>query len=292
MANRPPLGYNYDMEAVAAARKRFARLLDFPDEQIDLPRVALAIAEEEYPELDEEPYLRKLDRMGREAASLIDPTGGPLAGVRRLNEYLFKEMGFRGNTEAYYDPRNSYFNDVMDRRTGIPLTLSLVYMEVGRRAGVDVQGVAFPGHFLVKTHVPGGEAIVDPYHRGALLDEEDCKRRWKLATRGRVPFEKRFLRAAGAREIVARMLSNLKSIFLQQGDLVRALGAVERILIAQPDRAGDVRDRGLLYEKLGGHSAAAQELERYLELAGEDADDAEQVKQTLARLRSKKVYLS
>ncbi len=156
-----------------AARRQFADLMARPDEEVDLAQAALLIACEEYPDLDVARYLRWVDALAHEVAARLDGDPGPLEAVRALNGLLFDEEGFRGNLDDYYDPRNSFLNDVLDRRTGIPITLSTLYIEVGRRAGLAVDGIGLPGHFVVRV----GGTLVDPFHGGALLTEEDCQKR-------------------------------------------------------------------------------------------------------------------
>ena len=245
-------------------------------EPIDLARASLAIAREEYPELDEARYLRRLDDLAAAARSHVPAGASPERRVGRLNSYLFHELGFAGNRVDYYDPRNSFLNEVLDRRTGIPITLSLVYLEVGRRCGLDVQGIGFPGHFLCKVSLGSeSELVVDPYHRGQLLPLDELKRRFSAAMGSATPFDLRVLRPAQPKEILIRMLQNLKTVYAQANDLPRALSAIDRLLMLAPQSLGGLRDRAEFCEKLGGPGAAASALDRVLELepAASDADD-------------------
>jgi regulator of sirC expression with transglutaminase-like and TPR domain len=204
--------------------------------------------------------------------------------VGRLTTVLFHDLGFSGNDADYYDPRNSFLNEVIERRTGIPITLSVLYMEVGRRCGLRTDGVLFPGHFLCKVTLDEGELIVDPFHRGQFLSLADLKRRLTAALGEQARFDRRVLRPARPREILARMLQNLRSVYLNRRDLPRALSCVDRLLLLAPDDARMLRDRARLYEMLGGAQAAAVDLERVLTL-DPNASDAVALRARLMRLR-------
>jgi regulator of sirC expression with transglutaminase-like and TPR domain len=208
-----------------------------------------------------------------------------------MNTYLFHELGFAGNQSDYYDPRNSFLNEVLDRRLGIPLTLSIVYMEVGRRCGLRVDGVAFPGHFLCKVQLNGGELVVDPFHRGQLLGVEDIQRRLASAVGEQVKFDPRLLTAARPREILVRMLQNLRSLYEERNDIPRALSAVDRLLLLSPESTRGLRDRAQLYEQLGGPAAAAADLEKVLQMEP-SAPDAPALRTRVRRLRGASRFLN
>ncbi len=262
------------MDASEIARRQLLRLS--AEEPLDLARAALAIAREEYPELDEGRYLRRLDELAAQARAAVPSGASPERRVGRLNSFLFHELGFSGNRADYYDPRNSFLNEVLDRRTGIPITLGLVYLEVGRRCGLDVHGIGFPGHFLCKVGLGDeGELVVDPFHRGQLLALEELKRRYKAAVGDATPFDLRVLRPARPREILVRMLQNLKTVYQQRNDAPRALSAVDRLLLLSPDNLRGLRDRAELCEELGGATAAASALEKVLDLEPLAVDAAE-----------------
>jgi regulator of sirC expression with transglutaminase-like and TPR domain len=250
---------------VTEPQDRFSRLVSGPDASVDLAEASLLIASEEYPALDISRYLEELDRMGADARDRL--AASPQADVEALNGYLFGEKGFRGNVEDYYDPRNSFLNDVIDRRTGIPITLSMVYMEVARRAGLDVAGVGLPGHFLVRAQGGGGAVLVDPFHCGALLSEADCQKRLDRVFDGRVRLEPGMLAACPRKAILARMLRNLKAIYVKADDYGRALRTIDLLLTLDPESAEDRRDRGLLHETFDCYALAAADLEAYLALA-------------------------
>jgi regulator of sirC expression with transglutaminase-like and TPR domain len=277
------------VDGAEASRRLLRRLV--AEEPLDLARAALAVAREEYPELDEGKYLRVLDRMADGVQSGL-PAGATVERrVGRINTYLFHELGFAGNHADYYDPRNSFLNDVLDRRLGIPLTLSIVYMEVGRRCGLQVDGVGFPGHFLCKVRLQGGELVVDPFHRGQLLGVDDLKKLLASAVGEKVKFDPRLLQPAKAREILVRMLQNLRGLYQQRDDIPRALSAVDRILLLAPEDARALRERAQLYEKLGGSAAAAADLEKVLQLEP-GAPDAEALRARVLRLRGTSEYLN
>jgi regulator of sirC expression with transglutaminase-like and TPR domain len=267
----------------AAASRRDLRRLAAAD-PVDLARGALAIAREEYPGLDDAPYLARLDELAAQVRATLPPGASPERKVGRLNAFLFHDQGFRGATEEYYDPRNSFLNEVLDRRCGIPLTLSLVYLEVGRRCGLTVHGVGFPGHFLCKVELDGGELVVDSFARGQLLALDELRRRFRAAMGEGVAFDPRALRPAAPREMLVRMLQNLRQLYTQKGDLPRALSAVDRVLLLAPRSVRALRERAELCEKLGGRRAAADDLARVLQLDPE-VGDAEELRSRVRALR-------
>lgn len=253
---------------MSAARDALERIARAPDASIDPIEAALWIAAEEYPALQVADYLARLDALADGAAHQL-ATARDLSGrVTALNRFLFEEQRFAGDTRRYYDPRNSYLNEVLDRRLGIPITLALVYMGVGRRLDVDVQGISFPGHFLVKC-VADDEIVIDPY-AGVILSPESCQERLRAAVGAEARLTAETLRAATAREILVRMLSNLKQIFVKQSDLERALACCERILLLVPDSPRELRDRAAVYAELGYLAAAAADLDRLAEVAPTD----------------------
>jgi len=243
---------------------RFSRLVSGSDDAVDLALAALLVAAQEYPDLDVARYLDRLDAMGREARARI--ASGPGTAVEAMNAYLFEEEGFHGNLDDYYDPRNSFLNDVIDRRTGIPITLSVVYLEVARRAGLEVFGVGLPGHFLVRAEDSGRMVLVDPFHGGAILSEEDCQKRLDRVFDGRVRLEPGMLAPCARKAILARLLRNLKAIYVKADDYRRGLRTMDLLLALDPGSAEDRRDRGLLHAAFDCYSLAAADLEAYLAL--------------------------
>jgi regulator of sirC expression with transglutaminase-like and TPR domain len=233
------------------------------------------VAAEEYSPLDVRGYLARFDEMGYALRQRLDEEPRPERAIMALNRYMFQELGFRGNAEQYYDPRNSYLNEVVDRRTGIPITLSIVYMEVARRGGLEVEGVRLPGHFVVRVQTPARPLLVDPFHGGTLLTEKDCQERLDRIFNSKVKLEPKMLRACKRKDMLERMLRNLKAIYLRDQDVDRALRVVDLIVRIQPGSAEDLRDRGVLYASLDCYGLAARDLESYLSLApqAKDADD-------------------
>jgi regulator of sirC expression with transglutaminase-like and TPR domain len=264
------------------SRRRFSELVAQDDP--DLAVAALLIACEEYRDLDVAAYVGKLEAMAAELRRRLDGYGSPEAAVAALNALLFEESGFRGNLEDYYDPRNSFLNEVLDRRTGIPITLSAVYLEVGRRAGLALQGVGLPGHFVVKLEAPGRELLIDPFHAGSLISPADCQRRLDRIYAGRVKLERSMLASWSSRKILGRLLRNLKLIYVKRHDWQRALTVVELLLRCEPESADELRDRGLLYAALDCYDRAARDLEEYVTRAP-DAPEATRIRDKAAEMR-------
>jgi regulator of sirC expression with transglutaminase-like and TPR domain len=260
-------------------RERFAALAGRPDPAIDLFEGALLIAAERYPGLDFEGYRRELDA---QAEALRPSLGAATSDAERaaaLVEGLHLALGYIGNQVAYYDPRNSFLNEVIDRRTGIPITLSVVAIELGRRLGLAVEGVGFPGHFLARCE----GVLIDPFF-GRLATRGDCEERLREVAGGEAVVEARFLERAGAREILSRMLANLKAIHLRAEELEPCLACCERLLLLRPDAPEELRDRGLVYARLECFGAAREDLERFLVLAPDDPT-AEAVRRELEGVR-------
>lgn len=245
---------------MSAARDWFIQEISQP--QISLARVALAIACEEYPHLKVEDYLRRLDAMATEIVLRLPPTPYPLKVIQTINRFLYDELGYQGNEEDFYDPRNSFLNDVMDRRTGIPISMALVYLEIAERIGFPMVGVGMPGHFLIRPDLSEVDFFVDAFHRGEVLFAQDCEERLtKLLGKGtsvavpREPF--------GPRPFLLRLLANLKGVYLYRRDLPRTLAVVERMVLLFPDAAAEIRDRGILYARLSRWQEALVDLETY-----------------------------
>jgi regulator of sirC expression with transglutaminase-like and TPR domain len=272
-------------------RRRLEGLLASREGKIDLAEAALLVACEEYPGLDVRGYLLRLDEMGLELRRRLDAEGRPERAVMALNRYLFHDERFRGNTEEYYDPRNSYLNQVLDRRTGIPITLSTVYIEVARRAGLEVEGVGLPGHFVVRIKSAMRPLLVDPFYGGTLLTAKDCQARLDRIFGGRVRVEQKMLRPCDPRDMLERMLRNLKAIYLRDQDVERALRIVDLLVRMDPTSSEDLRDRGILYASLDCYGLAAQDIEAYLK-GIPAARDAEELRSRLVQLRHKATRLN
>ncbi|MBI5070368.1 MAG: transglutaminase family protein [Deltaproteobacteria bacterium] len=271
------------------ARRRFAALI--ARDEVPLVEAALAIAEEEYPDLTEPAYLARLDELAAAARRKLPEKRTAADALRAVREVLFEEAGFRGNEADYYDPRNSYLNEVLDRRLGIPISLSVVFLAVARRVGLDVAGVPFPGHFLVKHRAAGRELFIDPYRGGELLTAADCAERYEALTHGKGVFDPRFLEAASTAQILGRMLHNLKKIYAERGDDLRTLWTIDRLLLLFPGNLAERRDRGLVSARLGGRDAALCDLQAYLD-ASPDAADAVEVRELARTLRQSHTFLN
>ena len=251
------------------------RAIDEPGE--GLAPAALAIAGVEYPALDASPYLQRLERMGEAAAGRLQRQRGAGAHARiaTLNAYLYEELGFSGNREHYDDPRNSFLNEVFDRRIGIPISLAVVYLEIGRRAGVRLEGVNFPGHFLVRAPAdPAGaddDLIIDPFHSGALLSEVDCRHLLRQHVGDEAAFDRGLLATATRQQIVVRMLVNLKRLYVRMRSFPQARAIADLLLAVDPSALGELRDRGLLAYHMEDFAAALKDLEAYLRLMPRDA---------------------
>lgn len=265
------------------ARQHFYQEIHQADDQIDLAKAALYLAQEEYPQLTIATYLQTLDTMATEIRDRLPTECYPLRVIQAINHYLYDELGFSGNAEAYYDPRNSYLNDVLERRTGIPITLSLVYLEVARRIGFPMIGVGMPGHFLIRPALEEMGILVDPFHGGEVLFPADCQERLQQLYGQPVELRPEFLVAISPRHFLARMLRNLKGIYLSQNDASRTLSVIERILLLFPDAVLEQRDRGILYYQAGRWTEATQDLSNYL-LHTPTATDAEFIQQLIERM--------
>lgn len=275
------------------ALERFQTLVRRPEQDLDLAEAALLLATDEYPDLDVAAYLARLEDLARSARERLREDADLEETIVALNCFLFIEQGFAGNTRDYYDPRNSFLNEVLDRRLGIPITLSILYMEVGRRLGLAFEGVSFPGHFLVKFSTREGDVVLDPFYGGVPLSEEDLMDRLEevygeaAAVRTALP---QLLHTAGKREILVRLLRNLKGIYLRSESYAKALAVANRILLIEPQLPEELRDRGRLHERLECFRAAVDDYARYLALEPRAADAREisarltELKQFVARL--------
>ncbi|NEQ45709.1 MAG: tetratricopeptide repeat protein [Leptolyngbya sp. SIOISBB] len=267
------------------ARDRFTTEVQRPDEAINLALAALYIAQEEYPELDCQAYLQRLDQMADELRDRLPAEAYPLKIIRAINDYLFQAQGFVGNHQDYYNPHNSFLNQVLDRRTGIPITLSLVYLELATRIGFPMAGVGMPGHFLVRPTLAEMAVFVDAFHQGEVMFEEDCRDRIKTMYGKEARMLPQHLEPIGKKPFLARVLTNLKVIYLQRQDISRALAAIDRVLLLLPNALMERRDRGLIYYREGKLSAAKTDLKYYL-LHHPDAPDMFEIQQVLSQINA------
>ena len=256
-----------------------------PEPQVDLAAGALLIAAEEYPQLRVAPYLRRLDLLAERVHDRLAGETAPVVVLEQLCRVLFEEEAFRGNADAYYDPRNSFLNDVLDRRLGIPITLGIVMLEVGWRAGLPLSGINFPGHFLVRYEGEVARLLVDPFDRGRVRWEDEAQGLLDRVYGGMVRLKDEFLAPASRIDILARVLTNLKGIYLNARDDDRALSAIDRILLLRPAATVELRDRGLLLARAGRRDEAVAVLERYLDHspAAADADRVRSLIDDLSR---------
>jgi len=271
-------------------RLRFAETVSREDEQINLAEAALLIAAEEYPRLDVDLYLEKVDRLGDIAREQCGSSDTALDLVAAINLTLFDKLGFRGNRASYYDPRNSFLNEVIDRRLGIPITLTVVYIEVARRVGISIKGVGLPGHFIGKHEAESGDIFIDPFNGGRVLGPLACSELVSETTGGAVELAADHLLAVSNKQILTRMLSNLVGIY-GATDQRRALAAIDRILLINPDSPKHVRDRGLLLAGLGSTALAIDDLERYLDMT-QHAPDADAIREQIASIRKSQARLN
>ena len=269
----------------------FTQLLSLDDYEIDLVEAALIIARDEYPELSVTQYLSQIDQYALDVAERLDDNSDAETIISALNDYLFKEQGFRGNMEDYYDPRNSLLNDVIDRRCGIPISLSIIYIETGRRLGLDLEGVSFPGHFLVRFNVGSGTIILDPFFGGISLSEDELE--FRLSRLGdyetQDPLED-LLEPASNRSILERVLRNLRGIYMQNATHDKALITSNKIIHLTPNNPYEYRLRGSIYQAMECHSLALNDYRQFLNL-DPDADDAENVRADIIQLQSAVRYL-
>lgn len=265
------------------ARQHFYQEIHQPDEQIDLAKAALYIAQEAYPTLEVDRYLSTLDTIADRIREQLPSEPYPLKILQTINHHLYDDLKFVGNTTDYYDPRNSFLNDVLDRRTGIPITLSVVYLAVAQRIEFPMVGIGMPGHFLIRPVQEEMEIFVDPFHQGEILFPQDCRDRLTQLYGQPIEMQPQFLAAVTTRQLLARMLTNLKGIYLNQGKLSQALAAIERILLLFPDAPFELRDRGILYFHMQRSIEARQDLEAYLD-AVPTADDRGVIQQLLNQL--------
>ena len=259
---------------------------DLQDEKIDLIRGALVIARAEYPNLEIEEYAGRIEAMARRVAALAGNLD-PQATLAALNNVVFEQAKLRGNRDDYYDPRNSFLNDVLDRGLGIPITLSIVYMEVAHRVGFPLSGVGMPGHFLLKHYREDGqEILIDCFNRGDVLSRQDCQSRLDEIYSGEMTLRPEFLHPISRRQILTRMLNNLKTVYLSTRNFRKALPIADLILVIYPQSAEDVKQRALLRYSMGMHRLAAEDLEEYLRLSprASDADDTRQMALSIRRM--------
>ena len=249
-------------------------LAQLENDQINLAKGALLIAKDTYANLDIEAYLQRLNQMAEELQSQIGEKADTGEQINQLNHYLFEAQGFAGSSqENYYDARNSYLNEVLERKIGIPITLSVVYLEIGKRIGLPLVGVGFPGHFIVKHR--DLEIVIDPFEKGQILSDEDLSERLAQIFREPVPMHPRFLQAVTNKEILARMLRNLRQVHFREGAYEKAVKTAEQITWLAPQSAQDYRDLGYLYYQVNAYGKSLAAFNTYLHLSDDPPDHEE-----------------
>jgi regulator of sirC expression with transglutaminase-like and TPR domain len=251
-------------EALIRIRTSFAALAARPSESIPLAEGALLIAAEEYPDLDIGAYLSRIDTMADDVREPVDNAPDPRAAGTVLTRFLYDVEGFQGNADDYYDPRNSFLNEVMDRRRGIPISLSILYLEVAQRLGLAVHGIGLPGHFLVRLADTG--TYVDPFSGQVDLRASDCAERVRALHGDDVKFDRSMLSTQSNRQILSRVLGNLLQIYRSCQDLQRALAALDRIVLLNPESAHVYRERAGLLGEMGQYHRALRDAEKYRQL--------------------------
>ncbi len=268
-----------------STRKEFAREVERPEEELNLARAALLVAKEEYPQLPVDRYLVRLDVLAEDVRDRLGSEAAPPVVLTEALRVLFAVRKFNGNRSDYHDPRNSFLNDVLDRSLGIPLTLGIVLLEIGWRLELPLEGVNFPGHFLVRYRGTAVDFLIDPFHGGKVRLQSEAQAILDRQHGGVVRLRKRHLKTAAKRDMVVRLLLNLKGIYHRKRDHARALAAVERILIVRPTAPTQIRDRGYLLARLGRPDEAVAQLETYLTFAPE-ARDVQRVEALVRELKS------
>jgi regulator of sirC expression with transglutaminase-like and TPR domain len=263
---------------------RLLELLTGEDASVPLDRAALELATIEFPELDVAAFVAVLDSYAAELRGRLRDSSDGKAYVDQANRYLFEELGFRGNSSDYYNPRNSCLNEVLTARTGIPITLSLVYMEIARRLGRPVKGIGLPGHFIVRYDDGLYSAFLDPFHGGRRLDADECFALAREMSQVEIEPDAKWLAPAGKRDILLRMLRNLGSAYASRGQTVKAIDVIGLLIRANPGSAEEYRQRGILEVQAGRISSAKEDLARYLELA-QTPEDRQRAKEDLQKIQ-------
>lgn len=267
-------------------RQQFVNELRRTEGEIDLARAALLIACEQYPQLPIDVYLGRLDHLAERVLERLQGETAPTLVLQELVTTLFEREKFKGNREAYYDPRNSFLNDVLDRRLGIPLTLGIVLLEVGWRLGLDLEGVNFPHHFLVRFRGESLSLLIDAYDGGEMRFEDQAQELLDRVYGGMVRLRPAFLAPASRRDMLARLLSNLKGVYLNAHDDDKAISAVERILLIRPEAIGERKTLGLLLARRGRNDEALHHLSEYLESLPESSRDSRRIESLIDRIRA------
>ena len=261
----------------------FYQEISQPDEHIDLAKAALYYAQAEYPKLDVKKQLSVLDAIASQIRPQLPPEMYPLRVIKTINYHLFDCLKFRGNQQDYYNTNNSFLNKVIEFRQGIPISLSVIYLAVAQRLNFPMIGIGMPGHFIIRPQFEDAEIFVDPFNRGEILFYQDCHDKLNQIYQQPVDFDPSLLEPVSNKQILARMLNNLKFVYLRQQQLDKALGIMSGILKLFPDKASEIRDRGLLYYQINRWQEAIVDLEYFLKIAP-NSRDAETIKTILDKM--------
>ncbi len=257
----------------------FEHLMQQPDEEISVAEASLEIAADHYPDLNKAGYLKIMKQWGTQAARRCRRKN-TRRSLEALNRFLFEDLKFAGNIEHYYDPKNSFLNEVIDRRIGIPITLSVIYMEILRYMDFEAGGVGFPGHFLVRVLVQDEPLYIDAFHKGKTMTAEGCREFWEDITDSEMPFSRSFLAVIPRRMVLVRILRNLKRIYLEREDLPRLSLVLDRLVTLSPETPEEIRDRGLVHYQQEAYKLAMKDFQTFLSVAPE-APDSDLIRQYL-----------
>jgi regulator of sirC expression with transglutaminase-like and TPR domain len=274
-------------ETMTTAFEKLTTLLKLPDEQIPLVEAALLIAQHLQPDTEPAVYLKRLAAMGQELAASVPKNASVEQKIAALNHYLYEDMGYIGNELDYYSPWNSFLSAVIDSKAGIPITLSILHMELGKAIGLDFKGVSYPGHFLVMLPDPKQRRVFNPFNNGDAVSDDELHE--FLATAQGVDFASKvdlnnIVHPASHKDILARLLGNLKKIYFDEDEIELAIETINLSLLIHPDASHEYRDRGLLYQQLEAYRAALEDLSHYLDMDPQ-ADDAKLVGQMVRELK-------
>ena len=271
------------MTDLTLIKRDFVQALDCPDDKIDLTKATLIVARLEYPELEINHCLNTIEQFIAQTQTRLSPTRYPLKIIREINAVFFEELRFRGNQENYYDPRNSFLNDVIERKLGIPISLSILYLAIAKGINFPMVGIGMPGHFLIRPEFEEVGIFVDVFNRGEILFEQDCQARLQELYQQPMVLEPHFLVPVSNRQILTRMLTNLKFIYLNRQEYHKMLHIINFILLLLPNHPLELRDRGLLYYQLENWQRASEDLRLYLALLP-DAKDAGMIQEILQKI--------
>jgi regulator of sirC expression with transglutaminase-like and TPR domain len=270
-------------DATRLALDEFRSAVSGPDDEIDLARAALVVARIQYPDLEIEPFLDSLDALAARARARVAPDAPALAQINALSSVLLRDLGLTGATENYYDPRNSFINDVLERKIGIPVSLSIIYMSVAARAGIALGGTAVPRHFLVRVIGESPPLFIDVYGKGRVMDLETCKHAVRRMFRGRIELHPEMFQTVSSLAIITRLLMNLKMIYLNSKQYASVIPILDRMILVDPADTSLLRERGIVQYQLGQPDLARRDLQRYL-AAARNPDDAHDIRALLRRI--------